>query len=400
MKNALPLSAVVAFSLSALALSALVLSALVLSAPALAAHAMQPRRPPVFGDTPVHSLQRTAQWTDTGNAFVAFSHIHMVNIHDGWATTTLKIYRTGSGGMAWAPVKIPAGRLVTSDFLNAADADIVIENPVNHRFQLWVTTNGGQTWTSPNDLPGNPAAFNQLCFINRTDGWIADISQENMNGELLQIFRTINGGATWSRVWSERSDGYMNGMTFRTESTGWLTGAFSSPGRLYFLATLTGGSSWRAVQVPLPKSATNPFYPGVPQFFGHQGIWTLNLNNRLYVYQTKTGGRSWTLRGQLSTPSDVSAFVNRNDGWLWGDHRLLATQNGGQTWRTLFRADAGGQIHQVDFITPRIGWMILRNYSRNGLYKTMDGGMTWSHIGHLASPPFFRGQGKPGGGPG
>jgi len=129
--------------------------------------------------------------------------------------------------------------------------------------------------------------------------------------------------------------------------------------------------------------------------------WLLK-DNRLY--KTQTGGRSWA----DATPPDLAAsriravtFLNAQLGWLvltnsaaeyQTGYALARTTDGGQTWGQhtlpLFSAgDARGLASAIylQFLDPQTGWLVVKqisgsNFSLGTLFRTEDGGDTWTQL--------------------
>ena len=106
-------------------------------------------------------------------------------------TTQTAIYVTEDGGDTWTltPTLIPeAGE---SDFISPEDA--VIYNGE----QFYVTRDAARTWTkvTPNIVFGD--SFVTMDFVNLNMGWIVTIDPD----EHRALYRTQDGGATWSPVW-------------------------------------------------------------------------------------------------------------------------------------------------------------------------------------------------------
>ena len=90
----------------------------------------------------------------------------------------------------------------------------------------------------------------------------------------------------------------------------------------------------------------------------------------------------WKILNQGIENGYLSAidFVNNEVGWIIGGRPLFKTENGGDDW---FPLPNFGSIRfrVVDFISDSVGWAIgtgVYSPSNNGIFKTKDGGLTWS----------------------
>lgn len=90
---------------------------------------------------------------------------------------------------------------------------------------------------------------------------------------------------------------------------------------------------------------------------------------------------------EISTPTSNNLnaidFVNSSVGYIVGDSStILKTTNGGATWAELNHAGLSTnmwvhEIVDVDFVTEQVGFVTLLN-DNDGVYKTVDGGLTWT----------------------
>lgn len=79
-------------------------------------------------------------------------------------------------------------------------------------------------------------------------------------------------------------------------------------------------------------------------------------------------------------------FLNSSVGWVASPEKLWVTTNGGVGWELLYSADSGvRQISSTHFIDENRGFLL----RLDGLYKTVDGGRTWSKL----PTPFDEGKG-------
>jgi Photosynthesis system II assembly factor YCF48 len=116
------------------------------------------------------------------------------------------------------------------------------------------------------------------------------------------------------------------------------------------------------------------------------------------ILATTDGGATWTVQDQGRLNLTAVDFVDDADGWAAGTSSLLRTTDGGQTWMAL--PDPCPGIRSVHFATPQAGFAIAGGVNLLGaqagrvpttapqragmLLATTDGGQTWSR---LAAPP-------------
>ncbi|HEX4420519.1 MAG TPA: glycoside hydrolase domain-containing protein [Kofleriaceae bacterium] len=125
--------------------------------------------------------------------------------------------------------------------------------------------------------------------------------------------------------------------------------------------------------------------------------WILALSetgSELAVWRTQDGGASWTKHAAASLPDGGSPvaidFADAANGWVmvqlpssanFSPGLLLATRDGGQSWKPLATPPIGGAIH---FTSRTSGWLA-GGPAGDQLYVTRDGGQHWAR--QIVSPP-------------
>jgi photosystem II stability/assembly factor-like uncharacterized protein len=180
--------------------------------------------------------------------------------------------------------------------------------------------------------------------------------------------------------------------------------------------TESNGKTWREITPPrMPTRSIGQVY-----FLDRSHGWIIStdalnedVDARFYLFSTEDGGKTWrTLLMQRASydlkddtfPSHI-VFTDARHGWMfwhWAmmnsmSESLLATTDGGRTWRRLPDPPGPGP---VSFITARDGWMVgtsegfqgIPNYEDNELWTTHDGGMHWQAL-HASLPTPGKDQG-------
>ena len=260
------------------------------------------------------------------------------------------------------------------------------------------TTDGGQNWIETLiDLPGfQIPTLNAIHFISADVGWAvgADFSG---NGVVL---KTTDGGLSWAAAKLPHKQ-VPTSVFFADADTGWIGGATPPPGEdegaggpSAILATSDGGATWHP-QYNVPISIHRVF------FIDRDTGWASGSRGR--IYNTTDGGRTWdTQRTEIELtegPVDlkdeaVKQFVVRGVQFTDKEHgfacagaedggagRVLATSNGGATWRRTWIV-VGNRVQDVFFLNANEGWALVDGGQY--VYRTVDSGRTW-----LSEPKVF-----------
>ena len=210
------------------------------------------------------------------------------------------------------------------------------------------TLNGGQTWTRI-FTPSNRIVLSSICFVNSTTGFCTG---NNV------ICKTIDGGQTWTEYTIKDLGGVMVQVSFADAQNGFVVCTFDK-----IVETKNGGATWEVVS---PHTG-----------WGYNGIST--SGGRIYVagqgkiIRSLDGGGSWSVLG--NSPGDIYAlyFISPSTGfafgtgnWSGGDFgysygAIYCTNDGGNTWNGSSDIKALGTISSVSFPTNKIGYAISRN---------------------------------------
>ncbi|HEY6946349.1 MAG TPA: glycoside hydrolase domain-containing protein [Candidatus Acidoferrum sp.] len=124
------------------------------------------------------------------------------------------------------------------------------------------------------------------------------------------------------------------------------------------------------------------------------------------VASTADGGATWTIKHLDALPEGVGwmaaseiFFLDAAHGWMniespvphWGgEGALLATIDGGNTWKSIVEVNGAGGYGPIRFTDPQNGW-IAGGPGDNYLYATNDSGRHWREVS-VPPPPSIPGR--------
>ena len=226
-------------------------------------------------------------------------------------------------------------------------------------------------------------------FVNADVGWVAGGTNAVHGGIILN---TRDGGSSWTVQYGDpgSSEYAVRDLRFIDETTGWAVQRTSSDAKLFHTRD---GENWILAGTMAEHYEDYMFTSettGV--FLGPQGA----------VFITQDGGRKWQQVFQCAAKVQVEGLW-RNVGCHWKRLQFLTpstgyavaysydakgiflarTDDGGATW-SLTYSEAPGYAEDIFFLDESTGYVRVGHESTGQLYKTEDGGQTWT--GMAASP--------------
>ncbi|HKS74572.1 MAG TPA: hypothetical protein VJQ82_15315 [Terriglobales bacterium] len=245
--------------------------------------------------------------------------------------------------------------------------------------QVWKTTDGGKTWTEVLNL-NFPYYFYGVTTLSANEVVISGFNDNNFEGILRW---SSDGGTTWTNDIILTTTGWSYRVRFANPSDGLVVDGLDldAPNAAHY--TTDGGqlvTDWTQVAPVDPSGG----------WFGNQFSLLPNLHARMsgITYCSSTnGGQAWSCGPPIDSVFDgPTFFANDKAGWVGGgeispnvEGWVHRTTDGGKTWsgRTL---DDAWPIREIRFLTTQFGWAAGGNvYSGvGGMYVSSDGGQTWT----------------------
>lgn len=246
---------------------------------------------------------------------------------------------------------------------------------------LLKTIDGGNNW-----LPQDTSVFEEspviadladVFFIDENVGWIVS----------NHIYKTINGGGTWNKVYHDSSykPSGMDFVQFVTPNIGWAIGGYAGS---KILKTVDGGQNWSFQNNPKPLNFIDAFF--VDSLNGW--IVDTDKNHNNVILKTTDGGNNWQINRESDDYFLCSIhFPDISNGWAVGYYSeefgdsirsvILNTNDGGGTWNEQ-NVMINTCLLSVIFLNPLVGWAVGGHYEfGNGkgiILHTTDGGDTWT----------------------
>lgn len=322
----------------------------------------------------------------------------------GWALTDRRLLVTGDAGLTWREVTPPGVRGVDIQDVFFLDGDhawvAMLKRPQPEEVKLVVyrTTDGGKNWAGvETGLPPDAGGPVFLYFLDVQTGWAAVRLESSSNFSRGALLATRDGGATWQ----PRTLPLGEPVRFMTPMVGWTAGG---PAGNKLFRTQDGGVTWEPEGVPAPEAligAERVYHPPVI-VSNEEALLPVTFSGRpsaVAFYQWTRQQTGWVLAGvaTLPDPVDLGARVPlavlAPDTWLVltpNGARAFATRDRGRSWDVISPNGLPAGVTHVSFATPRLGWAVV-GYgicaapkqdcsSRADLYRTTDGGQTWTVV--------------------
>ncbi|MEM7353047.1 MAG: hypothetical protein AAF657_19790 [Acidobacteriota bacterium] len=291
----------------------------------------------------------------------------------------------------WRPLESGTGASFRG--LSAVDDQVVWVSGTSGTWGL--SLDGGSTW-SMRTIPG--AETLDFRDVDAFDSQTAYLMSAGP-GELSRIYKTVDGGDTWTLQWVNGEQGFFDGMAFWDTERGLVYGD-PVDGRFEVLATQDGGATWTRVQAErmpgaLPDeagfAASGSGLAVLPG--GHAWFGTGGPDAR--VFRSTDYGQSWTavstpmLSGSGPTGIFSLAFSDPMTGIVVGGdytqpeataRNAARTTDGGVTWSLLDGAKPSGYRSGVAF-APQSGGAVVIAVGTSGADFSRDGGTTWEPMG-------------------
>ncbi len=274
---------------------------------------------------------------------------------------------------------------------------------------------------------GNNQRFDDVFFLNKDLGWA-------LNGSNAAVYKTTDGGDTWTNQLSEQTPAlpgnyYFRNIEFLNENIGFV-GTLNG----VFLKTIDGGTNWTKV---------NNFLTNPPAICGLDAVGASTIYgcgayfSPAYIIKSIDSGETWQYIDMSSYANALVEilFQDENVGFVAGKNDkggvILKTTDGGITWEEVFNTTIPGEyvwklellpsnsnivfgavesvaplkgklvksidngiswiskelpytsIQAVGFVTENHGWMggYTEAVTSMPFLETFDGGNTWSEIG-------------------
>jgi photosystem II stability/assembly factor-like uncharacterized protein len=241
---------------------------------------------------------------------------------------------------------------------------------------------GGKTFThNATGIPG---------FAAQMDAFDADTAVvATADG---YIYRTTDGGATWTDVYSymisETTPGWFDGCRVVGGSMAVAFGDMEPNGNMQFVRTEDKGETWNVVEgIDFLGAAYGYYTWGLASSAVDGSIWCAATNmdyDSSFVFRSYNTGLTWD---SYKIPTDVIPNYPRSIAFSDDNHGLIAarggylikSENGGETWAATNNPDTSGSSYP-NGVTAIPGTDIIVALDDIGVYYTPDLGDTWTKL--------------------
>ncbi len=239
---------------------------------------------------------------------------------------------------------------------------------------VYKTIDGGQTWTEQLNeaMLGGSYYFRNIEFLNLDIGFLGTLNN--------RFFKTIDGGTNWTEVSISPNPPAICGLDTIGDSTVYGCGAYFTPA--YIIKSTDSGNTWQYTDMSSYADALVEIYFLTEDI----GFVSGRSDSGATILKTTDGGISWTelynsnVAGEYfwkiqvleDNPNIIFGSISSVSPFLG---KLVKSSDGGVSWNSYDAPET--VIQAVGFINEYQGWM---GGHTTGFYETLDGGITWNNL--------------------
>ena len=298
------------------------------------------------------------------------------------------VWRGQRGGAQWSGASegLPVDRVQTVAVdptnANVLYAGTLTPNGVES-VGIFKSTDGGASW-----VEANVGLFDPVTLIEPLD--VPALSIDPSNPQILvagtrfsEIFRSIDGGATWTRQ-------TIGGFGLGLETTGFARDP-SDPQRIYaassqgLILSVDGGVEWGFfgdAGISFFSVAVDPSSPATVYAGNVSGFGLGKSTDSGATWESANGNLPVTRVGDIDFFPAIRAVAVAPDGSAvyiaTADDGLFRSTDGGANWTALEEGLNERSFHSLAFVAGQPPTTLLAGGNGGGVYRSEDAGATWT----------------------
>ena len=282
----------------------------------------------------------------------------LIDASHGWAVADQRLVLTSDGGATWYDRTPPAlhdgttpANLLNAEFLDPEHGWVAVAEPFKlstdpgfGRVDVWRTSDGGLTWSRV-ELPkavlhnqGDTMGDVAFDFLDASHGYASITGGTANAAHDTDLYWTADGGRTWTadRPSGSGSDGVEGIVAFASQDVGVIAGGPIGSG---ISSTHDAGKTWTSAKLSAPagmSGAVRSF--GQPVFFdASSGLvpvrFQADTGNVTRIYRTTDGGATWSFLSHMPGTGGLDVSILDQQTWIATDGSdVVHTTNRGAGW--------------------------------------------------------------------
>jgi len=235
------------------------------------------------------------------------------------------------------------------------------------------TINGGISWSSATGTGITGDVYNIYA-------WSANDALCTTSPSATNIYKTTNGGTTWTLVFTQ-AGGFIDAIQMINTTTGY---ALGDPvgGKWTIVQTTNGGDNWARIATEPAQVGTEAGWNNALQIEGNNMWFGTNATK---VYRSTDLGLTWTSGATTGTANSYAVHYNNPTTGLAGGTAMVLSTNGGSSYSAVTNPGTTGNMNGLE--GTGADWWAIR--SGNTIYRSTNGAANWTNA-HVAGTAVFQ----------
>jgi photosystem II stability/assembly factor-like uncharacterized protein len=294
----------------------------------------------------------------------------------------IEVFRTVDGAKHWqlqltGDSSNPGFSPISVQFFGKTRGFMIIGGPVE---QLYRSDDEGAHWAR---LVLRISQIDVITFSSETYGWMLASASSGRPGQRFNLYVTSDAGQTWQRLPDPPADTI--GLSFRRPTEAWLGSYGPSPPHVY--TSSDAGQSWQRHDLPAPPGGWDPtlafqafgnLLPGAGVMVGASGECRqpgCSSSTGSFYFTSSDSGVHW--RSVLSLPG-IPAYQDSMNWWAMSANEVFKSRDAGQSWTQVATLPQGQQFSITGIVDSTHAWTSVILLGGYGLALTNDGGLHWT----------------------